>query len=140
MFDKFNFNKPMLLIECPPWSDDGNTWIFRRMGFQIEGYYQLLCSELRNILDIRSKFRLENFDLVVICADTVVPRELLEQFRAEVQAAEAENSCPIHVVGMNLNLSGAEQVMQAEIYNGLFIGGDTTDEQIIEMFADLFSK
>jgi hypothetical protein len=65
---------------------------------------------------------------------------LLEQFRGEVLAAEAEKSCPIHIVGMNLNLSGAEQVMQAEAYNGLFIGGDTTDEQIIEMFANLSSK
>jgi hypothetical protein len=60
------------------------------MGFQIAGYHQLLCSELGDILDIRSRFRLEDFDLVVICADTIVPRELLEQFRAEIQAAEAE--------------------------------------------------
>ncbi len=140
MFDKFNFKKQMLLIECPPWSDDGNTWIFRRMGFQIEGYHQLLCSELGDILDIRSRFRLEDFDLVVICADTIVPRELLEQFRAEIQAAEAEKSCPIYIVGMNLNLVGTEHIMQAEDYNGLFIGGETTDEQIIEMFANLFSK
>jgi hypothetical protein len=130
-------NKRMLFMECPPMAHDANIRDFRKMGFDIE-VYQLL--NLDKALDVKNKYRLEDFDVILIYIsagqiggkDFIIPKELVDKLKKATQIAETRKSSPVRLVGMNLNLSGKEQQIQAEIFDGLFIGWASTQEQIMQ--------
>jgi hypothetical protein len=140
-------SKSILFLECPPLSHNANTQIFKYMGFKIE-LYSFSCLELEKVFSIEDKFRLADFDIILICIDptislarkALISKEFLDKFREMLRKAEIEKAAVIPVVGMNMNLSGKEQTAQAEIFNGLFIGRDTKGEQIREMFAELIAE
>ncbi|HET7087705.1 MAG TPA: hypothetical protein VFL17_03555, partial [Anaerolineae bacterium] len=86
----------------------------------------------------------EDFDIIVICIsepiDTVVTEDLMNRFRSVIEVAEKKRSSPIPIVGMNLYLSGRKRQAQANVFKGLFIGGDSSDEHIREMLTNLTYK
>lgn len=138
-------NKRMLFIECPFVSHNGNLLIFEHMGFDIERH-QFWCQELDKLLnDVKNNYQVLNFDVILICIsekkfpekEIVISKAFLSKFRDIIQEVETGKLSRIPVVGMNLNLSGKTQAEQVKIFDGLFIGGDTTDEQIREMFRNL---
>ncbi len=131
--------KRLLFIECPPWATDIDTWIFRQIGFDVE-VHQILCSKLDSILDIESRYRLADFDAIVISSATFVSGSLFERFMELVRIAEAKKSCRILVVGMNRNILGKEQKAQADVFDGMFIGNGFNEEQVREMFRGLIGQ
>ncbi len=128
----------MLFLECPPLPHDANAESFRKMGFDVE-VHQFFCSEPDAILD-EDKYRFVDFDVILIsisagisvARNIIISRELLDRLRKAVQRAEVERGCPIRVIGMNWGLSGDEQRAQAEVFDGLFIGWDSTGEQVMQ--------
>jgi len=92
--------KRLLFIECPPRATDVGTWIFRRMGFDVE-VHQILCSKLDSMLDVESRYKLADFDAIVISSMAFVSRSLFERFMELVRTAEARKLSRILVVGMN---------------------------------------
>ena len=131
--------KRLLFIECPPWADDADTWFFRRMGFDVK-VHQILCSKLDSILDIESRYRLADFDAIVISSIAFVSRSLFERFMELVRIAETKKTSRILVVGMNPNISSEEQQAQADVFDGVFIGKDLDEEQVREMFRGLIGQ
>lgn len=133
-------NKRMLFIECPPVSHNGNSLIFEYMGFDIERH-QFWCQELDKLLnDAKDNCQVVDFDVILICIsentpkeEIVISRAFLSKFRDIIQ----NSGTRIPIVGMNLDISGKEQAEQAKIFDSLFIGGDTTDKQIKELFRNL---
>ena len=130
--------KRMLFLECPPLPHDANAEPFRKMGLDVE-VHQFFCSEPDAILD-EDKYRFADFDVILIsisagievARNIIISRELMDRLRKAVQRAEVERACPIRVIGMNLGLSGDEQRAQAEVFDGLFIGWDSTREQAMQ--------
>ena len=90
--------KRLLFIEYPPWATDIHTWIFRRMGFDVE-VDQVL--DLDSVLDIESRYQLADFDAIVISSRAFVSRNLIERFMELVRTAEARKLSRILVVGIN---------------------------------------
>ena len=133
----------VLLMECPFVSHNGNVLFFRNMmGFTV-ARYQFESMNLEAMVKVSDGFRLADFDMIVICisgaeaADIFMEKNLLDNFKKIVRIAEQEKLALIPVVGMNLSLSGEKQVAQTEIFDGLFIGRDSVDEQIREMLTSL---
>jgi methylmalonyl-CoA mutase cobalamin-binding subunit len=131
--------KRLLFIECPPQSTDIGTWIFQKMGFDVE-VHQILCSKLDSILDIKSSSELACFDAIVISSRAFVSRSLLERFMELVRMAETKKSSRILVVGMNRNISDEEQKTQEAVFDGMFVGKGFNEEQVREMFRGLIDQ
>lgn len=127
----------MLFIEYPPMAHDAYTQDFRKMGFDIE-VHQIL--DFDEILDLKNQYRLEDFDIILIHIsagliggkDLMMSKEVVDKLKQAMQIAETNKSSPIRLVGVNTNLSGEKQQTQAKIFDGLFIGWDSTPEQIME--------
>jgi hypothetical protein len=133
--------KKLLFIESPPMPTDVNTRIFREMGFEVR-VHQFFYPDLQ-ISTIKNEFQPLDFDIVLVCIsgdaslaeETIVSEAFLNGLGQLGQGAKKTS-----IVGMNLALSGKKQAKQAKIFDNLFIGGDTTDEQIRDMFRNLIAR
>ncbi len=120
----------MAFIEYPALPFDVNAEPFRQLGFEIAVYCQI--TSLEGLLDLEPRLQSAEFDTAMIYVDTsrVIPQELLDRFRQILHRLEQRRMSPIRLVGWNWFLSEEEQRKQAEIFDGLFMGRDSTEEQI----------
>lgn len=144
---KTKVSRKVLVIYCPALARSIPALYLRSLGyevileeirgcFEIEGMdvFSNIQQEYPTILDTTY---LKKFEAIVIAVNApldtfIIPKVFVSKFREIVKVAEEEKGTPIRLVGMNHWLSNETQKEQAKIFEGFFIGQDSTIEDVHE--------
>ncbi len=133
--------KRMLIVECPFLSHIGNSYQYQEMGFDVV-ITSRSCEALmeHGIRGVENKHSLAGFDVILLYVaygrttgeEPLISEEAVRISKEIIKAAEKEKGTTIRLVGVNLYLSDELQKKQAEVFSGLFIGRNTTYQEVME--------
>jgi hypothetical protein len=137
------------MLDCPGWSSSRFPAAFiERLGYKVTEDGPESCEELAKsnafskmeklYPQLLNRDRFAEFDAIMIvinlprsrALDFIIPREFVDELKEKVNIAQKQKGSQIRVVGMNLWLSGEALQVQTDVFEGLFIGQDATEEQI----------
>ena len=127
--------KRMAYLEIPPLPFDIHVEFFKKLGFEIVLYHQLLSDA--DFLNVSDKLYDLQVDVILIYMDSpgiFYSKTSLEQFNQSLKIREGqEYHVKPRLIGWNRYVTSEDQVKYVDAFNGLFVGQNTKEEQIKEI-------
>lgn len=134
----------MLLIEWPPMSHESVEAIaFRKLGFSVLLNQAIHLEEIGSLV---LQHDLNSFDVIGISivplntTKEIMPIEAqIDEIRKALRVAEKKKSSKIHLLGLHLSASSSLQDRLYTIFEGMFIGPSTSQQERDDIVEKILS-